>query len=237
MKKYELIPCPSDLALANQAASEWLKNLPARSGTPYLAALSGGRIAKHFCASVAEQARGRDLTHVHWFWADERCVPPDHADSNFLLAQKHLFEPLAISPNLIHRIRGEETPPRAAELAAQELSGLATLKNQGVPVLDMVFLGMGEDGHVASLFPNGQPEPEGAIYYPVVASKPPPNRITISYNVLAVARQVWVLASGAGKEVALQESLEENGRTPLSKVIRNRPSTRIFSDIKLLSAN
>jgi 6-phosphogluconolactonase len=234
MKNYELIPCPSDLALANQAAAEWLKELPARSATPYLVALSGGRIAKHFCAAVADQARGRDLTHVHWFWADERCVPPNHADSNFLLAQQYLFEPLAVSPNLIHRIRGEETPLRAAELAAQELSGLASQKDQGVPVLDMVFLGMGEDGHVASLFANGQPEPEAAVYYPVAASKPPPNRITISFKVLAVTRQVWVLASGSGKEAALKESFAENGLTPLSKVIRKRASTRIFSDIKLL---
>jgi 6-phosphogluconolactonase len=231
MKKYELIPCPSDLALAHQAAAEWLKELPIRTATLYLVALSGGRIAKHFCAAVAEQAQGRDLTHVHWFWADERCVPPDHADSNFLLAQKHLFEPLAVAPDHIHRIRGEENPLRATELAARELTELATYQDQGVPVLDMVFLGMGEDGHVASLFPNGRPD-SGAVYYPVVASKPPPNRITISYTALAVARQAWVLASGSGKETALKQSLNENELTPLSKVIRSRSFTKIFSDLK-----
>jgi 6-phosphogluconolactonase len=232
MKTYDLVSCPSALDLAQLAATNWLKELPARSDAPYLVALSGGRIAKHFYASLAEQARNRDLSFVHWFWADERCVPPDHPESNFLLAQKNLFEPLAILPSRIHRIPGEEAPGRAAALAAQDLTALAVRNSKDVPVLDMVFLGMGEDGHVASLFPNGQPELDRSIYYPVVASKPPPNRITLSFAVLAAARQVWVLASGPGKAAALQESLQENGQTPLAEVLRSRTSTIIFSDIK-----
>lgn len=93
---------------------------------------------------------------------------------------------------------------------------------------------MGEDGHVASLFPSESEEAmsRGAVFRAVTASKPPPRRITLGYAALAAANEVWVMASGAGKEAALGESLEENGRTPLARLLRLRATTRIFSDIK-----
>jgi 6-phosphogluconolactonase len=70
-----------------------------------------------------------------------------------------------------------------------------------------------------------------AVYRAVTASKPPPRRITLGYAALAAAREVWVLASGAGKEAALRESLASGGRTPLARVLRERDGTRIFTDI------
>jgi 6-phosphogluconolactonase len=102
-------------------------------------------------------------------------------------------------------------------------------------VLVLIFLGLGEDGHVASLFP-GKTEgaTPGEIFCAVKNSpKPPPNRVTLSYEAIAAAREVWVLASGAGKEAALRESIFENGRTPLGRVIQARPKTRIFSDLRM----
>src|SRR6476659_1675113 len=87
VKNCELVTCPTDAALAEQAAREWLEQLPPPSNVPYLAALSGGRIAKQFCAAIAQQGTGRNLSLVHYFWADERCVPPTDPESNFLLAQ------------------------------------------------------------------------------------------------------------------------------------------------------
>ena len=233
MKNRELIPCPSDARLADHAAQEWLDQLPASSAGLYLVGLSGGRIAKQFFAAIAQRARASDFSKVHFFWADERCVPPEHPDSNFLLAQKNLFEPLQISEDQIHRIHGEEAPQVAAHKATSELMARASLSSNGWPILDMVFLGMGEDGHVASLFPHGADEASGAVYYPVIASKPPPNRITIGYGVLAEARSVWVLASGAGKEEALRTSLDGTASTPLRKVLDSRGMTRIFTDVEL----
>ena len=114
-----------------------------------------------------------------------------------------------------------------------ELSRVVPRNEAGQPMLDIVFLGMGEDGHVASLFP-GEPEEANAaksVYRAVTASKPPPRRITIGYGAIAVARQVWVLASGAGKEQALRESLAVVAQTPLAKVLKLRSHTKIFTDI------
>ena len=72
-----------------------------------------------------------------------------------------------------------------------------------------------------------------AVYRAVTASKPPPRRITLGYAAITVARNIWVLASGAGKEAALRSSLAEGGQTPLARVLRQRPDTRIFTDIRL----
>jgi 6-phosphogluconolactonase len=103
------------------------------------------------------------------------------------------------------------------------------------PVLDLIFLGMGEDGHVASLFPT-EPESmvnDAAVFRAVVGTKPPPNRITIGYQTIAAAREVWVLASGAGKEQALRESTKQAGQTPLARVLRLRSQTTVFTDVRL----
>ena len=107
------------------------------------------------------------------------------------------------------------------------------MDDTGQPELDLVFLGMGEDGHVASLFPRASEEAvrSKSVYLPVIASKPPPQRITLNFAALAAARQVWVLVSGAGKQSALRESLSEAGRTPLVRVLRARGQTLVFSDL------
>ena len=239
-------------ALAGVVADMWCRQI-AEAKKPFTVALSGGRIANDFFRNVAAQARENDgIRHAHFFWADERCVPPDHADSNYRVASELLFGPLQIEPSHIHRIRGEDDPSQAAAAASEELlrvagdalgtptgRDLAAARKGKVgrtvpsaprqPVLDWVFLGMGEDGHVASLFPGAEPRP--GIYYDVIGPKPPPERITLSYDVLAGAREVWVLASGSGKEAALAESLRVAGSTPLARVLGMRKRTEIFSDI------
>lgn len=226
-------------ALARTAAVRWLDELAATAGepTPYCVALSGGRITSRFFAEIADGATRRSvsLARVHFFWADERCVSPADAESNFGLALSRLFQPLGIAPDRIHRVRGEEPPEFAVAEAEAELCRIAPLNERGVPVLDMIFLGMGEDGHVASLFP-GAPvrvtECPGA-YCHVTASKPPPERITITFAALAAARRVWVLASGPGKAPALRASLAGDGDTPLARVVRERAATIVFTDIPL----
>jgi 6-phosphogluconolactonase len=235
MARYALTGFAEGPSLARAVAECWLERLAQRpAAAPFHVALSGGRIPKLFYAEVVKRAAGAPLfAGVHFFWGDERCVPPTDAASNFALAKEHLFQPLGIPAAQIHRIRGERPPAEAAAEAARELLLFAPITAAGQPLFDLVFLGLGEDGHVASLFP-GEPESllnSPAVYRDVVASKPPPQRVTLGYAALAAAREAWVLASGAGKDAALRESLEENGRTPLARLLRLRTATRIFSDI------
>ncbi len=238
MKPFELISFPNSAALAQAAAVAWLESVEAcnQKQRPQFVALSGGRIAKDFFAATTEQAgrRKTSLSNVHFLWGDERCVPPTHAESNFAPADQLLFQPLRIAPDHIHRIRGEDAPTSAAQNAEAEIQRVVPCNNAGQPVLDIIFLGMGEDGHVASLFPGGPDETRhpSAIYRAVTATKPPPQRITLSYAAIAAAHQVWVLASGKGKEQALQASLTTADQTPLARVLHSRRQTRILSDMQ-----
>ena len=235
MPPFDLIRFKSDRELADSVASKWLAQVSAWTGARYGVALSGGRIAGRLFAALAGLAGSTPgaLEKVHWFWGDERCVPPDDPESNFGLAQKLLLGPLSVPGSRVHRVRGEEPPAEAAATAERELRGFAPGNAEGQPILELIFLGMGEDGHVASLFPS---EPElmvrdRAVYRHVVGTKPPPNRITIGYQTIAAAGNVWVLASGAGKEKALEESLRAEGQTPLARVLRLRSQTMIFTEL------
>ncbi len=239
MGDFELISFISDVELARRAATDWLARVDKtnRQGQPQFVALSGGRIARHFFSSSAELAKPRavSLDNVHFFWADERCVPPQDPESNFALAAEFLLRPLEIHAEKVHRIHGENQPEQAAQAAAREICSIIPRKQGDLPSLDIIFLGMGEDGHVASLFPNSPPDQVAsqAVYRAVVAAKPPPHRITLSHSAIRAAREVWVLASGPGKEQALRNSLQPDGQTPLARVLKMRARTRIFTDITI----
>jgi 6-phosphogluconolactonase len=238
MGQVQLTQFESDDALAAAAAEAWLTAIAgAQAGNrKHLVALSGGRVVKKFFSCVVELARERGMSFrgVEFFWADERCVPPGDAESNFRLARESLFGPADIATSAIHRIQGELDAAVAAQRATAELRRVTRIEPPTMPVLDLVLLGMGEDGHVASLFPGDIPtEADGESVFRAVENspKPPPCRVTLGYAPIAAAREAWVLASGQGKEAALRESLAPAGRTPLARVIQSRVVTRIFSDI------
>jgi 6-phosphogluconolactonase len=235
MGQIDLVRFASDDDLAQTAAQAWLELLATVKTPKFSAALSGGRIARNFFSSLAKAPAAREkLDRVHFFWGDERCVPPNDPESNFGMAHELLFSPLKIDPAHLHRIKGEIDPEQAAREAATDLKRFAAADQQALPVIDVIFLGLGEDGHTASLFPS-EPEQvrdDPAIFRHVVGSKPPPNRITLGYGVIIAAREVWVLAAGAGKEAAFRESLAPTGRTPLARVLQRRDRTKIFTDIR-----
>lgn len=240
MKNFELIFFPTPEGLARAAALAFVNEIEAASHADrrYCVALSGGRICRQFFPSIVEQARSRavSVAHVHFFWADERCLPPGDPESNYRLARELLFQPLKIVDNQIHRIRGEDLPEAAAEKAEKEIRQIASTNANNQPVLDLIVLGMGEDGHVASLFPK---EPESLVSNPAVyrsirnSPKPPPDRVTLGYPAIVGAQMVWVLVSGGGKEKSLAESLSHSGQTSLTRVVKQRVSTKIFSDVRL----
>lgn len=239
MNQSDLIPFPDTETLVQQVAGRWLDAVDAANtaGKPFHVALSGGRVAGRFMAAAHGLGTSRRTCWdtVHFHWGDERCVPPDHADSNYKLAQSALLDPAGIDAACRHRLCGELPPEEAARLAEAELARVTGTAAGGVPVLDLVFLGMGEDGHVASLFPGA---PQSVVtstgwVTPVIGPKPPPQRLSLTFQVLAAAKEVWVLASGAGKEEALKESLRIGGNTPLAQLLSLRSHTRIMTDLPL----
>lgn len=229
MGKVDLVRFESAEALAQSAAREWLESSALSQAQPqHYAAFSGGRIAGQFFDAITAEARRNkiSLTGVHFFWADERCVPSDHADSNYALMQSHLLQPLNIPAAQVHRIKGELGPTAAAREASAQFA--ATVR----PALDFVFLGMGEDGHIASIFPGDAAKESTAEFYrPVTnAPKPPPARVTLAMHAIIAAKNVWVLVSGNGKDAVLRKSLAGSA-TPLGRLLQARGHTRIFTHI------
>jgi len=241
MKKYKLMAFDSAEALATAAATAWLDEVEKanRAQRRHSVALSGGRITNNFLAAALDLAKRRKISfaHVHFFWADERCVPPTDGESNFKIANDLILAPLNIPADGIHRIPGERLPESAAQAAEADLRRIVPQNDTGQPVLDLIFLGLGPDGHAASLFP-GEPESlmnSKAVYRAIFNSpKPPPNRVTLGYPAIAAAREVWMLASGSGKEAALRDSLAPDGTTPFARVLQTRSDTKIFTDIALV---
>lgn len=235
--KVEVLRFSHDAELVGEVAARWLERIHQAHQTPsrHAAALSGGRIARPFLSAVASRAVGQrtPLDHVHLFWADERCVPPDHPESNYRLAAEAFLQPVAFPPGQVHHIEGERPPGEAAQRAEIDLRRTLGTRQADVPVLDLVFLGLGEDGHVASLFPGAGIAADAVdrTYEAVTGPKPPPNRVTLTYAALAAAREVWVLVAGAGKQQALQQSLAPNGCTPLARVIASRAATVLFLNL------
>jgi 6-phosphogluconolactonase len=242
MQNVELLSFPGPDALAVAAAAAWVDEVESanRTGKSYSVALSGGRITQKFFLSTVEKALARNVSfgRVHFFWADERCVPPDDPESNYKLADDLLFEPLKITDAQIHRLRGELPPEEAVAKANAEIAEIVTSEN-GQAILDLIHLGMGEDGHIASLFQNARYDAEkdaksnGSFFFVPNSPKPPPRRISLNYKAIIAARNVWVLASGTGKEDALKKALSAEGQLPLGQVIKNRKKTKVFTDINV----
>jgi len=221
--------------LARYTAALWLERLAKRDpAKPFTVALSGGRIPRLLYEAVVAQARPGAFDNVHFFWGDERVVSATDDESNFKLADEGLFQPLQIPLGQVHRVPTERSEAEAVQMATDELQQFAVGQALDQPVIDLVFLGMGEDAHVASLFPGDTEAIDSqAVYRAVTGPKPPPRRITLGYPALAAAREVWVLASGEGKAGALRDSLTAGSATPLGRILHSRKQTEIFTDFEV----
>lgn len=221
-----VIRCRDAAHLAGEAARCVVDDVVRAGPRPLTLALSGGRICQQFYpAMVTENGRrGAALGSGHFFWADERCVPPDHPESNYRVAEDLLLRPLGAAAENVHRLRGEEPPDAAAARARAELEAVPVRDAHGVPVLDLVILGMGEDGHIASLFPENLARDAARPdwVYATTGPKPPPQRLTLGFPVLAAARRVLLLVSGGGKAATLSASLSGAAATPLAHLFTRR---------------
>jgi 6-phosphogluconolactonase len=202
--KFEVLETPEDVAEA--AAAEIAEAFSEGARTLVLA---GGTTPKrtYELLALADISWGR----VTVLFGDERCVPPDHPDSNYRLAREALLD--RVAPASVHRIAGELGPDEAAELYSRIVAALAPL--------DVVLLGAGEDGHTASLFP-GHPEVQAQGWAVGVrnAPKPPPDRVSLTLPALQGARRVMVLATGAGKADAVAKA--KRGEVPSGMIANAR---------------
>jgi len=171
---------------------------------------------------------------VQLFWADERAVPPDHPDSNFRLAKEHLIAPAAIPDGNVHRIFGELPPGEAAHRYAEEVIAAFRLARGELPRFDLVQLGMGPDGHTASLFPgDSRISDRTGIADAVTAPKPPPERVTVLPGVLLAASHLVFLVSGHDKKEAMRNVFHEPDRPeryPAQAIARNAREATWFVD-------
>lgn len=223
-------------ALGQAAARQWLDVLGQNPNDPFFVALSGGRSADALFSELARQKNANLLTRVDFFWADERCVLPADRQSNYFSAEELLFRPLGISETRIHRLQGELSPEVAVEKANEEVKNVIPMNESDLPVFDLVLLGLGEDGHIASLFPNASLDIihcRDAYMHVENSPKPPAKRISLSYAAIAAAKRVWVLAVGAAKEPALRQSLDPSAKTPLALLLELHQGTKIFTDFDL----
>jgi 6-phosphogluconolactonase len=231
-----LTACQDADSVAERAAAHIVRQLGrARSerGVAHLA-LSGGTTPGHTYELLA--AKADELAGVELWFADERCVAPEDAESNYRLAADTLLEPAAIAPERVHRMRGEAGPQEGARLYAEEIAGRLVGEQAGAdgpPVFDVVVLGIGPDGHVASLFPGAVTLDAGehAVCLGVEDSpKPPPRRITLSLAVLRAARECVLLATGASKADAVAAMLGEPSRHVPASLLRRGRLTVLVDD-------
>jgi len=180
-----------------RAAAEWTARVSAEAvaarGVCHLV-LAGGTSPK-LCYEALRDLEV-DWPRLHIWFGDERCVPVGHEDRNDRMADEALLSHVPVPESHIHRMAAELGPEEGAALYAAELAV--------APVMDMVHLGMGEDGHTCSLFP-GKPalSDERLVFGVTDSPKPPPARVTLGYAVLNKARPALVLTAGAAKQEAL----------------------------------
>ena len=203
---------PDPAALAYRAALhlvELIEEAVAARGRARVA-VSGGSTPKATFALLADP-RYPFVSHMPWdrlelFFVDERTVPPDHPDSNYRMTKEALLDKVGMRPEQIHRIPGELEPEAAAAEYEFDLRRTFRLEGAEAPRFDIITLGMGDDGHTASLFPHTDAIHEmGRL---VVSNQVPQKdtwRITLTWPVINQAREVFFLIEGAAKAAPLKE--------------------------------
>jgi 6-phosphogluconolactonase len=191
--------------------------------------LTGGTVGIKTLAELAPHLTGKDLSSLHFWWGDDRFVEEHSQERNYVQAAQVLISKISIPASNLHQI------PAAGNLSLIEsASEFAGQLEQERPKFDIVLLGMGADGHVASLFPESRPKPLSEL---VVAEqnspKPPALRISLSYQALSGADEVWFLVSGLDKADAVSRVFT-NQDLPASRV-KGKKLTRWYLDTQAAS--
>ena len=193
----------------------------------FTVALSGGKTPKLLYENLARRPYEARMPwpHIHVFWGDERCVPPDHLDSNFAMAFRVLISRVPVPSQNVHRIPAEIAPPEDAadayEKILREFFGSSVQRDthanassidEPFPSFDLILLGVGKDGHIASLFPGDKALKEGKRWMTAVHTphgSPPVSRITLTLPVINRAGCILFMVSGFGKSGVIGSILED----------------------------
>ncbi len=195
-----------------------LVDLQAAGRTPHWV-LTGGTIADKVYRALArsDAKHAVDWSRVEFWWGDERFVPSDDDDRNELQARRAFLDGIAVEASLVHPMPAQDSadadPDEAAETYAAELAAAAAPEDHDVlPLFDVLMLGVGPDGHVASLFPERPALYDDRVVVAVRgAPKPPPTRLSLTMRALQHAREVWFVVSGEDKAGAVRMALSGGG--------------------------
>lgn len=205
--------------LAEQLALDFQEEAKksAKENRKFLTALSGGSTPAIFFKVLARPGFKEKIPweNIHFFWGDERCVPPDHPESNFGVTKSLLFDKIVIPAANIHRVIGEAAPEAEAGRYAEELRQIAPHAENGIPRFDWIFLGLGDDGHTASLFPDAATlQEQKKLCVTAKHPKTRQTRISFTFPLINQARRISFLVTGAKKRVVVRDILTqtETGR-------------------------
>jgi 6-phosphogluconolactonase len=205
---------PDAGAAAKAAANEFVKTLQAalRFNETATVAISGGSTPRrmHRILIQPEFKKALDWGHVHLFWVDERLVPYYDSASNFGNACEDLLDPLQLDPGQVHPIPVNGDPARLAENYEGALKTHFRPTGGQLPVFDLICLGVGKDGHTASLFPDDPALTESRHWaLPVSGGIPEVDRITVSLPVINAARRILFLVTGAAKSAVMHRVMKQ----------------------------
>jgi 6-phosphogluconolactonase len=212
MTKPEIIICRDAVDLSHKAATQFVAvaNRAVQAHGRCSVALSGGSTPKALYALLAtDEFRSQvPWQQLHLFWGDERCVPPDHGESNFRMVREALLSKISIPSENIHRMAGEKNPTDGAADYQMQLQKFFHLADGELPRFDLVLLGLGEDGHTASLFPGSSAANErDRLVATTYVEKLKAHRLTLTFPVLNHASQISFLVAGASKAAMIEAIL------------------------------
>jgi len=220
----EIIIC-SDVDELNRKAAEQFVALARQAIAArgrFAVALAGGSTPKGLYSLLATGEFSEQIAwqQVHLFWGDERCVAPDHAESNFRMVKESLLAKIPIPSENVHRMAGELAPLAAAAAYERELKEFFSPLEKNLPRFDLLLLGLGEDGHTASLFPGSSALNESArLVAPSYVEKLDAHRLTLTLPVINHGAQISFLVAGKSKASIVTEILRrETGGYPAARI-------------------
>ncbi len=212
MTNRETIVCRDSAELSRKAAEQLValaRQAIAARGR-FSVALSGGSTPKALYSLLATSEFSEQLAwrQICLFWGDERCVAPDHAESNFRMVKESLLSKITIPGENVHRMIGEIEPAIAAAAYETELRRFFASSQENLPRFDLVLLGLGEDGHTASLFPGSSALNEARrLVATTYVEKLNAHRLTLTFPVINNASQISFLVAGESKSAIVKEIL------------------------------